>query len=180
VPRLFVNVSPQQLVDGFAEAALTTVRSRGLSPQQVSIEVTESAAPDAAALGCLGELRAAGFLVAIDDFGAGFSSLSQLAVLPADVLKFDQMFLRGIHTSNGRRIVDAVIAMALDLGLTTVAEGVETEADAEAVRRAGCSLAQGYWFSRAVPRRAAVAAGRQRGARPGAARAPLGAAPPTS
>lgn len=151
VPQLFVNVSPQQLVAGFASSARALVAARGLEPARVNLEVTESAAPDEAALRCLHELHAVGFGVVIDDFGSGFSSLSQLAMLPADVLKFDQAFLRGIHTPNGRRIVDAVIAMAADLGLTTVAEGVETLADVEAVQRAGCSLAQGYYVSRPVP-----------------------------
>ncbi|TAL24021.1 MAG: EAL domain-containing protein [Frankiales bacterium] len=151
VPQLFVNVSPQQLVDGFADSARGALAEHGLQPGSVSLEVTESAVPDASALASLEELRAAGFTVAIDDFGAGFSSLSQLAVLPVDVLKFDQAFLRGIHTARGRRIVDAIITLAVDLGLTTVAEGVETEADVRAVTRAGCSLAQGYHFGRPVP-----------------------------
>ena len=149
--QLFVNVSPQQLVDGFPGAALAVLAEHGVDPSRVTLEVTESAAPDARALECLRRLREVGFRVAIDDFGAGFSSLSQLAVLPADVLKFDAEFLRGIHTPNGRRIVDAILALTVDLGLLSVAEGVETEQDVQAVRRAGCALAQGFHFSRPVP-----------------------------
>ena len=151
VPDLFVNVSPQQLAGGFPVAARAVLDARGVDPQRVVLEVTESAAPDGVATACLRALRAVGFRVALDDFGAGFSSLSQLAVLPVDVLKFDQEFLRGIHTPNGRRVVDAILALTVDLGLVSVAEGVETEPDVVAVRRAGCTLAQGFHYSRPVP-----------------------------
>ncbi|HWH28400.1 MAG TPA: EAL domain-containing protein [Mycobacteriales bacterium] len=104
--------------------------------------------PDLHADRCLEDLRAAGFRIAMDDFGSGFSSLAQLAVLPVDTLKFDRQFIRGIHTPNGRRIVDTIITLAGELGLTTIAEGIETAAEADVVRRAGCSLAQGYHFAR--------------------------------
>jgi diguanylate cyclase len=151
LPELFVNVSPHQLVDGFPEAAVAAVRAHGIDPGRVTLEITESAVPDAPSSQCLQQLRAAGFRIAMDDFGAGFSSLAQLAVLPVDTLKFDRAFLLGTGTDSGRRIVEAFLALAGQLGLTTVAEGVETAEEAGVVRRAGCELAQGWFFARPVP-----------------------------
>ena len=157
-PQLFVNVSPHQLDDAFPDAARAAVRAHGVDPARVTLEVTESAVPDDCSTACLQALRAAGFRIAMDDFGAGFSSLAQLAVLPVDTLKFDRAFLLGTGTETGRRIVEAFIALAASLGLTTVAEGVETEAEADVVRRAGCELAQGWLFGRPVPPAAVAAA----------------------
>ncbi|MFP5218500.1 MAG: putative bifunctional diguanylate cyclase/phosphodiesterase, partial [Actinomycetes bacterium] len=148
LPRLFVNVSPKQLSGAFAASAVATLEQHGVAPAAVTLEITESAVPDLHADRCIEQLRAAGFDIAMDDFGSGFSSLSQLAAMPVDTLKFDREFIRGIHTPNGRRIVDTIIALAGELGLTTVAEGIETAAEADVVRRAGCDLAQGYHFAR--------------------------------
>lgn len=144
VPGLFVNVSARQLVDGFADQAAAIVRAHGVAPSRVTLEITESALPDLQGDRCLEQLRAAGFPLAMDDFGAGFSSLSQLGVLPVSVLKFDREFLRSAETPHGRRILSALTAVARDLGLTTVAEGVETATELAVVRAAGCDLAQGY------------------------------------
>ena len=148
LPALSVNVSPRQLTATFAREAVRRMAERGVTPSQVTLEITESAMPDLPGNRCIEQLRGAGFVIAMDDFGAGFSSLAQLAALPVDTLKFDREFIRGISTPNGRRIVEAVIALAGDLGLTTVAEGIETAAEAEVVLQAGCALAQGYHFSR--------------------------------
>jgi diguanylate cyclase (GGDEF)-like protein len=151
VPRLSVNVSPRQLTAGFVEDAVRRVTAHGIAPSSITLEITESAMPDLPANRWIEQLRDAGFGIAMDDFGAGFSSLAQLAVLPVDTLKFDREFIRGVSTANGRRIVEAIIALAADLGLTTVAEGVETAAELAVVQRAGCALAQGYYFSRPLP-----------------------------
>ena len=151
LPRLSVNVSPQQLTPHFPARALAAVGRSGVRSARVTLEITESAMPSVAANRCLKSLREGGFSLAMDDFGAGFSSLAQLAVLPVDTLKFDREFIRGIHTPNGRRIVEAMVALAGDLGLTTVAEGVEQAAEADVLRRAGCVLAQGYHFAKPVP-----------------------------
>ena len=145
--RLSVNVSPRQLVDGFPDTARRLVDESGVAPSSVTLEITESAMPDLPANRCVERLRAVGFPIAMDDFGAGFSSLAQLAVLPVDVLKFDREFVRSIATPSGRRIVQAVISLAAELGLTTVAEGVETQAELDVVREAGCALAQGYYLA---------------------------------
>jgi EAL domain-containing protein (putative c-di-GMP-specific phosphodiesterase class I) len=151
LPRLFVNVSPRQLDDAFPAAAVAAVRAHGVDPARVTLEITESALPEVPSSSCLPDLRAAGFRIAMDDFGTGFSSLSQLAVLPVDTLKLDRGFLLGAGTESGRRIVESLVALARQLGLTTVAEGVETAEDADVVRRAGCELMQGWHVSRPVP-----------------------------
>jgi diguanylate cyclase len=153
LPQVFVNVSAHQLHEEFPDQAVRAVRAHGVDPARVVLEVTESALPDGRALEVVARLRDAGFRTAMDDFGAGFSSLAQLAVLPVDTLKFDRAFLLGAATAEGRRIVDALIGLAAQLGLTTVAEGVESPAEAAVVRRAGCQLAQGYHFSRPVTAR---------------------------
>ena len=148
LPRMSINVSARQLTDTFAETAVRLVAAAGVGPSQVTLEITESAMPDLPANRCVEQLRAAGFPIAMDDFGAGFSSLAQLAALPVDTLKFDRELIRGVATSDGRRIVEAIISLAHDLRLTTVAEGIETTAEAAVVLSAGCDLAQGFHFSR--------------------------------
>ncbi|MFP5219389.1 MAG: putative bifunctional diguanylate cyclase/phosphodiesterase [Actinomycetes bacterium] len=150
LPVLSVNVSPHQLVEEFADEAVRAVRAQGVEPSAFMLEITESAMPDLNANRCVARLRHVGFSIAMDDFGSGFSSLAQLAALPVDTLKFDREFIRGVRSRNGRRIVDGMISLARDLGLRTVAEGIETAAEADVVRRAGCDVAQGYWFARPV------------------------------
>ena len=148
LPRLAVNVSPCQLTGAFAAEAVAIVKRHGVPPSAIALEITESAMPDLTGNLCIRQLRAAGFTIAMDDFGAGFSSLAQLAVLPVDTLKFDRELIRGVATPSGRLVVEAVIALAGGLGLTTVAEGIETLAELEVVRQGGCALGQGYYLSR--------------------------------
>src|SRR5207247_1510773 len=100
----------------------------------------------------LRHLHEAGFTLAIDDFGAGHSSLARLRDLPVDMLKVDRSFLAATpHDPQASAIVGAVLALANGLGMTTVAEGVETEAQHRFLRDAGCPLAQGFHLGRPVP-----------------------------
>jgi EAL domain-containing protein (putative c-di-GMP-specific phosphodiesterase class I) len=146
-----VNVSARQLVgDGLirdVEAALT--RS-GLAASDLVIEVTESAVledPDHAVT-TLGALRARGIRVAIDDFGTGYSSLSQLQTLPVDVLKIDRAFIAGAGSSSAVALTETLVQLGRMLNLRTVAEGIETAAEAATLQALGCNLAQGYYFGR--------------------------------
>ena len=126
----------------------------GLSPEHLTLEITESALmKDAAsALLVLQALKEIGVLLAIDDFGTGYSSLSYLQRFPLDILKVDRMFVEelGMRTG-GDEIVAAVIQLAHALGLQVVAEGVETEQQLDVLRSLECDFAQGFLFSRPVP-----------------------------
>ncbi|HET9692287.1 MAG TPA: EAL domain-containing protein, partial [Acidimicrobiales bacterium] len=151
--KVAVNVSARQLhAPDFAAEVLDIIGAAGVSPRQVCVEITESTVADndmAAAV--LGVLRAAGVAIAIDDFGTGFSSLHRLQRLPIDDLKIDRTFVSQMLDDNGSRvIVSAVVGLARSLGLGLVAEGVERESQARALRALGCRRAQGYLWSRPV------------------------------
>lgn len=152
---LAVNVSARQFADpDFAGRVQAIVATAGLAPERFELELTETAlAADAqAAVAILQTLAQAGFRLAIDDFGVGYSSLSYLTHFRLYKLKIDLSFVRdmlGDHRAH--EIVATIIGMAANLGLKTLAEGVETEAQASELRRMGCDDAQGYYFGRPEP-----------------------------
>lgn len=97
-------------------------------------------------------IRASGISIAVDDFGTGYSTLNYLQKLPVDIVKIDQQFIKDIpNSSEDMTLVKAVIAMAHSMGLDVVAEGVETEAQADFLRKHSCEELQGYFFSRPLP-----------------------------
>jgi EAL domain-containing protein (putative c-di-GMP-specific phosphodiesterase class I) len=150
-----VNVSRRQLLEpGFVDVVRTALQRAAVPPKAICLEVTETSAParHAAVVEVLKELHALGVKVALDDFGSGYWTLANLRELPIDMVKIDKSFIDGVATASGDRgIVAAVIALASELGLTVVAEGVETERQLSALRAMGCPLAQGYLFARARP-----------------------------
>jgi len=153
--EIAVNVSPRQLADpGFPETVAHALSGAGLAPERLCLEVTESAVvADLELAGrSLKRLKKLGVRLAIDDFGVGYASLSQLKALPpVDVLKIDRSFVDGVLVDNeDKAIVDAVIQLAASLGLETVAEGVETGDQADLLRDMRCVTAQGYHFARPV------------------------------
>jgi EAL domain-containing protein (putative c-di-GMP-specific phosphodiesterase class I)/CheY-like chemotaxis protein len=152
---LSLNICPTLLDDpGFADALATALLSSGASPEEVILELTESAAArnQAAALENLARLRMRGFVLSIDDFGTGFSSLTQLVRMPFSELKIDRSFVSRIEMQGADRLlVDSTVALAHRLGLRTVAEGVETQAQLEFLRQIGCDMAQGFLFARPMP-----------------------------
>ena len=150
-----VNVSRRQFRGPEFEAQVASaLRDTGLRPDRLEMEVTENALVDDVqqTLRSLLCLRRMGLGLAIDDFGTGYSSLSVLAQFPANRLKIDQAFVRDIAREPRRAaITRAVVAVASELGLDVVAEGVETSAERDFLAELGCSRMQGYLFGRPVP-----------------------------
>jgi EAL domain-containing protein (putative c-di-GMP-specific phosphodiesterase class I) len=121
--------------------------------------VTESAVMESgpAARHVLGELKALGIQLSIDDFGTGYSSLSYLHQFPVDTLKIDQSFVSRLDaTSQNLEIVRTIVMLAHNLEMDVIAEGVETQAQAQQLRRLGCEFAQGFLYSRPVDAAAAM------------------------
>jgi diguanylate cyclase (GGDEF)-like protein/PAS domain S-box-containing protein len=149
-----VNVSRVQLSrPGLAEEILEALAERDLPAGQLVVEVTESAVMDdpEVANATLDALSAAGVRIALDDFGVGQSSLACLRDLPLDVLKLDRGFITSLATSRqAAAIVRAVCEMARTLGFTVVAEGIETELQAQVVETLGCDVGQGFLYSHGV------------------------------
>lgn len=159
-PPVSVNLSARQLSrPGLADELIATVHAHGLEPGQLRFEVTESvlARPDGPAIATLQRLRNAGIKVLIDDFGTGYSALSYLHTIPCDVLKLDGSFVGAItHDLRLRAIVRRSIELAHDLGMSVVAECIETEEQAATLATMGCDFGQGYLFSRPVSAEAAA------------------------
>jgi EAL domain-containing protein (putative c-di-GMP-specific phosphodiesterase class I)/FixJ family two-component response regulator len=155
VAPLAVNISALQLQHGgFADLVRRVLRETGLEPQQLALEVTESALMQNMRehVAELQSLRADGVGIEIDDFGTGYSSLSYLKQLPIDTVKIDRSFIRNIDTNPvDAAIVSAIFAMAESMRLRVVAEGVETRAQLQVLERYGCAYAQGYYFSKPLP-----------------------------
>jgi EAL domain-containing protein (putative c-di-GMP-specific phosphodiesterase class I) len=157
--RMAVNLSPLQLqrrpkgrLGGYDPVAMVSkvIEESQFDPQWLQIEITESVFlkdPDFA-IETLGRLEEVGVSIAIDDFGIGYSSLNYLKVLPASTLKIDRSFVRTVgRQPRDTAIAAAIVALAHNLSLKTVAEGVETVDQWEALRRLGCDEMQGYLFS---------------------------------
>ena len=164
--QISVNMSALQFRTAPGSVNWTAyLAAAGLPGRSVVIEITESAMLDAseAVMGRLIEFRDANIQVAIDDFGTGYSSLSYLKKLDIDYLKIDQSFIRGLVTDGSdHALTEAMIVMAHKLGILVVAEGVETEAQRDALRSIGCDFGQGYLFARPLPASAFEALLRQR------------------
>lgn len=154
-PPISINVSRIHAYDSaLGDKLISLVERYGIPPRLLEIELTESAFIDneSRLLDTMKRLRERGFLFAVDDFGTGYSSLNMLKDLPVDILKLDRAFLNDVFsTGRGKALVRSIITLAKDLGLKTVAEGVETEEHAVLLLQAGCAIAQGYYYSRPVP-----------------------------
>jgi diguanylate cyclase (GGDEF)-like protein len=150
-----VNLSTRQFRQkDLAEDISAALRDTGMAPGDLELELTESAIMDnlAAATEVLGELEQLGIRIAVDDFGTGYSSLSYLKSFPIHCLKIDRSFINDIPgDENDTAIVRTIIALAHSLGLTVVAEGVETEPQLAYLRANRCDQIQGYLFSRPLP-----------------------------
>jgi diguanylate cyclase (GGDEF)-like protein len=146
-----VNLSPRQLGDaGLVDHVHAALDRSGVDPRRLTLEITESVlAADADALAVVRRLRGLGISVSIDDFGTGYSSLAHLRRFPVQVLKVDRSFVSGVAEDAGAEaIVRAIVALAHEMGLAVVAEGVETAAQAQTLRAMGVESAQGWLFGR--------------------------------
>ncbi|MFL6696754.1 MAG: putative bifunctional diguanylate cyclase/phosphodiesterase [Vitreoscilla sp.] len=148
-----VNLSAVQFRHvGLPNVVARALSDAGLPAQYLELELTESVtANPAAAISMMDALHALGVRLSLDDFGTGYSSLSYLKRFPLHTLKIDQSFVRDIDTDpDDRAIVQAIIQMARALDLKTIAEGVETDAQHQFLRREGCDMMQGYRFCRPI------------------------------
>jgi diguanylate cyclase (GGDEF)-like protein/PAS domain S-box-containing protein len=147
-----VNVSPRQLQHAsFVDDVFRALDESDCAPERLTLEITETTGVEdaEAVIGRLWELKGLGVRLAIDDFGTGYSTLSHVRRFPVDQLKIDRSFVAGLgHNADDTAIVANVIALAQSLGLETVGEGVETDAQMEHLIRLGCDQAQGYKWRR--------------------------------
>ncbi len=152
-----VNVSPEQLLEPeFYDDVVQALAASGLRPERLEVEVTESIfVRDAdTARNSLERIMSLGCSVALDDFGTGYSSLGYLRTLRFSTIKVDRTFVQGAgqNSNESLAIINAVVAMARSLEMTTTAEGVETSEEAALIRSLGCDKIQGYHFGRPMPK----------------------------
>ena len=150
-----INISPLQVCrEGLAGRMIAIAERYEVDLGRLAVEVTESVLIDhpRTAINELSTLRAVGCRVYLDDFGTGYSSMSWLSQLPIDAIKIDRSFTAGLLSHPRRRVVvDSMIRLSLDLGLDVIAEGVELEAQAEALLAMGCLKGQGFLFGHPAP-----------------------------
>jgi diguanylate cyclase (GGDEF)-like protein len=150
-----VNLSPVQFKsERLLLDIVAALGASGLAPNRLELEITETVMlhDTEATLAMLRQIKALGVAIAMDDFGTGYSSLSYLRKFPFDKIKIDQSFVREISREDESiAVVRAVMGLGSSLGMATIAEGVETAEQLETLRQEGCTLAQGFLFSAAVP-----------------------------
>lgn len=150
-----VNVSRIDLYDPDLTAKLLDIiKANGLSVKELLLEITESAYTENSEMIVekVKQLRSIGFMIEMDDFGAGYSSLSMLSYMPIDALKLDMQFIRSAFGDRrDTRLLEAMIRLADAFAVPTIAEGVETEEQVSVLKRMGCDIIQGYYFSKPLP-----------------------------
>jgi diguanylate cyclase (GGDEF)-like protein/PAS domain S-box-containing protein len=160
VPRVCVNISARQFERvGLREAIATTLRESGIAPARLELELTESSVMRdiTSGIAMLHELKALGVRLSVDDFGTGYTSLSYLRRFPIDVLKIDKTFLRDmLPGSQDEAIVKAIVILAENLGLHSIAEGIESRLTLEHIRAIGAHEVQGFFLGEPAPPEDAV------------------------
>jgi EAL domain-containing protein (putative c-di-GMP-specific phosphodiesterase class I) len=150
-----VNVSPVQFRNrGLVAAVISALAASRLPPDMLELEITETVLMNnnEATLTALHQLRDLGVRISMDDFGTGYSSLSHLRSFPFDKIKIDQSFVRDLaDRPDSIAIIRAVAGLGLSFGVTTTAEGVETQEQLDQMRAEGCTEVQGYFYSKPVP-----------------------------
>jgi len=150
-----VNLSPKQFRhQDIAKLVANVLATTGLEPKYLELEITETTIMDnvEAAINILSDIKSMGIEISVDDFGTGYTSISYLKQFPINTLKIDQSFIKGIpHNQNDLAITSAVIAMAHNLGIKVVAEGVETMEQLQYLADHQCDMIQGYYISSPLP-----------------------------
>jgi EAL domain-containing protein (putative c-di-GMP-specific phosphodiesterase class I) len=152
--RMAVNISMPQFRDpNFIDTVKNIITECALEPDRIELEITESVVMDEPqiVIEALQELKVFGVKVAIDDFGTGFSSMSYLQQLPLDRLKVDRSFVKEISPGKAAFIAETIVTLGNKLGLSTIAEGVETREQASYMLKLGCDEAQGFLFAKPMP-----------------------------
>ena len=153
LPFVSINISPQQFLQPeFVDRVRAVLMETGITPAAVRLEVTEGVAIIDSARTCLilEEIRGWGVKTSLDDFGTGFSSLSYLQSLPFDALKIDRSFVAAMDDiGKSRGIIQAILDLARTMGMTVIAEGIETAEQEELLQRMGCDMGQGFRYGRA-------------------------------
>lgn len=158
--RVAVNISARQLKsDDFVDIVRSSIEAAGINPGQIEVEITESILIESIedSVHKLCQLRDIGVMLSLDDFGTGYSSLTYLRNLPVGILKIDKSFIDQINDDATQlQVVGSIISLGHTLGLTIVAEGVETETQLQLLSQYSCDLIQGYIFSRPIPEEDAI------------------------
>jgi EAL domain-containing protein (putative c-di-GMP-specific phosphodiesterase class I) len=152
--KVAINLSPLQIRRELIEMVLQALAASGLPPDRLELEITESVLlrDSQNTLATLHQLRQLGVAIAMDDFGTGYCSLSYLRSFPFDKIKIDRAFIGDMDRSTeSRAIVETMLRLGDSLGMATVAEGIENFEQQRLLTAAGCTLAQGYYFSPPVP-----------------------------
>jgi diguanylate cyclase (GGDEF)-like protein/PAS domain S-box-containing protein len=161
VPRVCVNISARQFErPGLRESIASTLRECGSDPTRIELELTESSIMRdlSSGIALLNDFKALGVRLSVDDFGTGYTSLSYLRRFPIDTLKIDQSFLRDLMPgSQDEAIVKAIVTLSENLGLTSIAEGIESRLTLENIRAIGAHEVQGYFLGEPSPAHEAVA-----------------------
>ena len=151
--EISVNVSQQSLYDSkFIEKYLKVIEETGADIKHLQLEITESTLfeNNKTFIKILRKLHKSGFKILMDDFGTGYSSLMLLKSMPIDYLKLDKSFIDDYTNPRARSIIESIITMAKQLGMTLIAEGIETEEQYDYVKNQGCHIVQGYYLSRPI------------------------------
>jgi len=152
--HLSVNVSPWQLArPEFVDRLSDIVEASDIDPEQLTLEITESAVlfDVADTVAKLRRIRPLGVRIALDDFGTGYSSLALIKDLPLDEIKIDQSFVRALDEGANKHLIRVVVAIGAELGMHVIAEGVETAVERDILASLGCTSLQGYLFARPMP-----------------------------
>lgn len=150
--RVSVNLSVKQFSDRLPGVIHSALCDTGLRTEMLGVEITESFLAEDRSQGLLQLLHDTGIHLSIDDFGTGYSCLSRVCALPLDTIKIDRAFVADLGRSNGAAaVVQTIISMAEKLSMSTIAEGVETQHQADLLKELGCTVVQGFLYAKPMP-----------------------------